>query len=168
MIRAPLRHVAQATRSLRTASLLRASLVGLSQQVIPRPGLCWASTPSFRHLSTVADYASPVFAPLDTFADRHIGPDAGEAAKMLHKLGYESMDAFVEATVPKHIRIAATTVSEESIPALTESELLARARQVASANQVFRSYIGMGYHNAVVPPVILRNVCRTIACQTTS
>ncbi|EJD51925.1 glycine dehydrogenase [Auricularia subglabra TFB-10046 SS5] len=119
-----------------------------------------------RALSTAADYAHPVFAPLDTFVGRHIGPDAHEAAKMLQRLGYDSMDAFVADTVPQHIRIAAAAVSNESIAPLTESELLDRAKELAAQNKVFRSYIGMGYHNAVVPPVILRNILENPAWYT--
>ena len=79
---------------------------------------------------------------------------------MLSKLGYDSMDAFIADTVPEKIRTSATAVSDESIPALSESELFRRAKELGKANKAFKSYIGMGYHNAVVPPVILRNVRR--------
>lgn len=99
-----------------------------------------------------------LFAPLDTFPERHIGPDDAEAAKMLSQLGYESMDAFVSDTVPPKIRVPANTVDDASIPAYSESELNIRAKQLGGQNKPFKSYIGMGYHNAVVPPVILRNV----------
>lgn len=77
---------------------------------------------------------------------------------MLSALGYESMDAFVGATVPAKIRVASTSVSNNTIAPLSESELYRRAKELAGANKPFKSYIGMGYHNAVVPPVILRNV----------
>ena len=77
---------------------------------------------------------------------------------MLSKLGYESLDAFLAATVPPAIRIPATAISNASMPALSESELHARAKALGKQNGQFKSYIGMGYHNAVVPPVILRNV----------
>ena len=79
---------------------------------------------------------------------------------MLTTLGYESMEAFVGATVPAKIRVASTSVSNGTIAPLSESELYKRGRELAEANQPFKSYIGMGYHNAVVPPVILRNVTR--------
>ncbi|KZV80882.1 hypothetical protein EXIGLDRAFT_780400, partial [Exidia glandulosa HHB12029] len=114
----PLAVVANARRSS-PPSLLRLSLASLGRaQCLGQSGR------PRRTLSTAADYSHAVFAPLDTFADRHIGPDAGETAKMLERLGYDSMDAFVDDTVPKHIRVAATTVSNDSIPPLTESELL--------------------------------------------
>ena len=101
---------------------------------------------------------SSLFAPLDTFVQRHIGPDAGEQQKMLKTIGYDSLDAFVDASVPPSIRLPASTGDDVVIPSLSESELFKRARTLAQANKPFKSYIGMGYHNAVVPPVILRNV----------
>nr|VWO94335.1 Glycine dehydrogenase (decarboxylating) (EC (Glycine cleavage system P-protein) (Glycine decarboxylase) (Glycine dehydrogenase (aminomethyl-transferring)) [Ganoderma boninense] len=107
-----------------------------------------------------------LFASLDTFADRHIGPDDNEVAHMLTKLGYDSMDAFVADTVPDKIRSSSTAVSDESIPSLTESQLFLRAKELGKANKPFKSYIGMGYHNAVVPPVILRNIMESPAWYT--
>jgi glycine dehydrogenase len=102
-----------------------------------------------------------LFAALDTFPERHIGPDDHEASHMLSTLGYDSMDAFVDAAVPSKIRVSPTAVSKESIPAFSESELYHRAKRLGSYNKPFKSYIGMGYHNAVVPPVILRNASLT-------
>lgn len=101
---------------------------------------------------------SSLFGPLDTFPERHIGPDDHEASHMLSTLGYDSMDDFVGATVPSKIRVSTDSVSNTSIPAFSESELYYRAKELGGHNKPFRSYIGMGYHNAVVPPVILRNV----------
>lgn len=82
---------------------------------------------------------------------------------MLKQLGYDSIDAFVDATVPPKIRVSSTSVSNDTIPSLTESQLYKRAKELAEANKPFKSYIGMGYHNAVVPPVILRNVSLSLA-----
>ena len=101
---------------------------------------------------------SSLFAPLDTFTERHVGPDDSETSAMLSKLGYNSMEEFLGDAVPSKIRIASTTVDDSSIPAFSESELLKRARELAQKNKPMKSYIGMGYHNAAVPPVILRNV----------
>ena len=92
---------------------------------------------------------------LDTFANRHIGPEDQDVARMLTKLGYDNVDAFVADTVPPAVRIPDNTVE---ITALSESQLLNRARELAELNKPVKSYIGMGYHNAVVPSVILRNV----------
>jgi glycine dehydrogenase len=99
-----------------------------------------------------------LFTALDTFSDRHIGPDNAEAVYMLSKLGYSSMDAFVNETVPSKIRIPEDAVSDKAIGPLSEAELLRRAKLLGAENKPVKSYIGMGYHNAVVPPVILRNV----------
>ena len=77
---------------------------------------------------------------------------------MLSKLGYESMDAFIGETVPPKIRVPLSTITNASIPALSESQLRDRAGELAGENKPFKSYIGMGYHTAVVPPVVLRNV----------
>ncbi|KAG5647779.1 hypothetical protein DXG03_008502 [Asterophora parasitica] len=118
-----------------------------------------------RGLATIRPQTS-LFKPLDVFPERHIGPDDVEASAMLSKLGYESMDAFIEATVPPKIRIAANSVDNASIPALSESELHARAKELGGQNKPFKSYIGMGYHQAVVPPVILRNITENPAWYT--
>ncbi|CCM03133.1 uncharacterized protein FIBRA_05254 [Fibroporia radiculosa] len=127
----------------------------------------WGRSSPFtrRRLATAASPSS-LFSALDTFADRHIGPDDHEVSHMLSTLGYESMDAFIAATVPSKIRVASTSVSNESIPVYSESELHRRARELASENKPFRSFIGMGYHNAVVPPVILRNIIESPAWYT--
>lgn|SRR6266850_1849028 len=99
-----------------------------------------------------------LFSALDTFSDRHIGPDNAEAVYMLSKLGYSSMDAFVNEAVPPKIRIPADAISDKTIGPLSEAELLRHAKLLGAENKPFKSYMGMGYHNAVVPPVILRNV----------
>ena len=115
-----------------------------------------------RGFASVKPPLSP-FGPLDKFPERHIGPDDPEVSHMLSTLGYESMDGFVDATVPSKIRVSSTSVSDTSIPAFSESELYYRAKELGSRNKSFKSYIGMGYHNAIVPPVILRNV-RVFVC----
>lgn len=121
-------------------------------------------TPPRRKLATPAALEKSeknFFDALDTFTPRHIGPNSSELRTMLNTLGFESMDAFVKASVPESIRLPDACLSDASIPSMSESELLRRAKDLAAANKSFKSYIGMGYHNAVVPPVILRNV-RTI------
>lgn len=114
--------------------------------------------PLQRGLASLKQPAS-LFAPLDTFQERHIGPDDAEASKMLSQLGYDSIDAFIADTVPPKIRVPPNVVDNTSIPVYSESQLYDRAKELGAQNKSFKSYIGMGYHNAVVPPVILRNVC---------
>ncbi|CED82749.1 glycine dehydrogenase [Phaffia rhodozyma] len=119
--------------------------------------------------SPALPYATPVdsiFAPLDLHPERHIGPDAHETEQMLARLGYDSMDAFIAASVPESIRINPSIVSDETIQPYSDSEFSKRAREVAGMNKVFKSYIGMGYHEAVVPGVILRNVTENPAWYT--
>ncbi|KZT02440.1 glycine dehydrogenase [Laetiporus sulphureus 93-53] len=131
----------------------------------PRHGCTFNWTFARRCLAT-ANTPTSLLSSLDTFADRHIGPGESEVSHMLSQLGYDSMDAFVAETVPSKIRVASDSVSDASIPSLSESELYRRARELATANKPFKSYIGMGYHNAVVPPVILRNVMESPAWYT--
>ncbi|GAA5885999.1 hypothetical protein JCM6882_004228 [Rhodosporidiobolus microsporus] len=98
---------------------------------------------------------SSVFAPLDTFTRRHIGPQPASVQVMLDTLGYKTLDDFVDDCVPKEIRLAEDALGETR--ALSESELLRRAREIGKKNTVAKSFIGMGYHQAVLPQVILRN-----------
>jgi glycine dehydrogenase len=91
----------------------------------------------------------------DTFVRRHVGPDAEEIRKMLDVLGYESLDALVDATVPESIRLRRPLALG---PERSEYELLAELRRMAGKNQVFRSFLGLGYHDTITPPVIQRNV----------
>ncbi len=91
----------------------------------------------------------------DTFAQRHIGPDAAQIARMLQVAGASSLDALVDETVPASIRMKAAL----DLPAaLSEHDLLEALEAIGSKNQVFRSYIGMGYSDTITPPVILRNI----------
>ena len=91
----------------------------------------------------------------DLFQNRHIGPSAEDQAAMLGALGYDSLDAFIDDVVPADIRLRAPL----RIPAAkTEQEALEGLRQLAAQNQVFRSYLGMGYYDCVTPTVIQRNV----------
>src|SRR5450755_2535341 len=93
--------------------------------------------------------------PTEHFVDRHIGPDAAERGAMLQALGLGSMEALVEATVPASIRLRRAL----DLPApLGEAALLEELGQLASRNQVFKSFIGMGYSGCITPAVVLRNV----------
>src|ERR1700704_1257040 len=78
----------------------------------------------------------------DVFARRHIGPSADETRQMLELLGYPNLDALIKDAVPAQIRLGRPL----QIPAgRSEFEVLAALREIASQNQVFRSFIGMGY-----------------------
>lgn len=91
----------------------------------------------------------------DTFADRHIGPRPADVELMLEKVGYTSLDELIEDAIPAHTRYYQPLKLSKP---RTESEMLADLRQIAFQNQVFRSFIGMGYYNCITPPVIQRNI----------
>ncbi|MGH7593601.1 MAG: aminomethyl-transferring glycine dehydrogenase [Gemmatimonadales bacterium] len=89
------------------------------------------------------------------FAARHIGPRAEDVEQMLDVLGYPSLDAFIDAVVPEQIRLRRALALP---PGQTEAAMLAIMRELADQNQVFRSYLGQGYSNCLVPTVIQRNI----------
>ncbi|MBW4032315.1 MAG: aminomethyl-transferring glycine dehydrogenase [Acidobacteria bacterium] len=92
----------------------------------------------------------------DQFADRHIGTDSLAHLAMLEAVGYDSIDALMDAAVPPAIR---QSNGPSSIPAAaTERETLAELRALADANTVRRSMIGLGYYGTITPAVIQRNV----------
>jgi glycine dehydrogenase len=101
--------------------------------------------------------------PLDSFARRHIGPSEADIVEMLAFLGYDSLDSLGRATVPASILSTRALSIEDptnraGFKVRGEAECLAGIHELASRNQVFRSYIGMGYHDCLTPTVILRNV----------
>jgi glycine dehydrogenase len=99
--------------------------------------------------------ATDPFAPLDTFARRHIGPNGEEVAAMLKLVGYTSLDALVDDVVPPAIRLKRPL---ELPPALGERQALESLRTLMAQNKVFRSYLGQGYYDTITPPVIQRNI----------
>jgi len=97
--------------------------------------------------------------PSDTFVRRHIGPNESEAEAMLALLGFESVEALADATIPAAIRCdAPLALSNLSRRPQGEAELIERLSEIAAENVVFRSCIGMGYSDVIVPPVIQRNI----------
>lgn len=105
---------------------------------------------SSRNGSMMDSFAHP-----DRFLDRHIGPRDLEIQQMLQTLGLSSLDALIDHAVPAGIRIKRPLKLGES---RGEYELLADLKAIAQKNQIFRSFIGMGYHNCITPPVIQRNI----------
>ena len=92
---------------------------------------------------------------LNSFARRHIGPNDAEVAQMLRDVGFENLDALIEAAIPKNIRLN----RQLDLPnAKSESEALAELRTIAKKNKVARSFIGAGYYDCITPPVIQRNI----------
>lgn len=89
------------------------------------------------------------------FAQRHIGPDETQVATMLDRLGLASLDALMDAAVPKSIR----TTDALGLPhPVDEETAAAELRAMAAANEPGESLIGLGYHGTVTPAVVRRNV----------
>jgi glycine dehydrogenase len=97
------------------------------------------------------------------FEYRHIGPTSAEVSAMLNTLGYPSLDALIDATIPDRIRLRHPL---NLSAARTEGETLALMRSMAQKNQIFRSFLGMGYSDTVTPPVIQRNIIESPAWYT--
>jgi glycine dehydrogenase len=103
---------------------------------------------------------APELRPTDTFVRRHLGPPEAEVLEMLALLGTDSLEALVSETVPASIRLR-RPLALRGLPddrELGEREVLEALRGLAGRNQVFKSYLGMGYHDCIVPGVIQRNV----------
>ncbi|MEH2447098.1 MAG: aminomethyl-transferring glycine dehydrogenase [Nostoc sp.] len=92
---------------------------------------------------------------LSSFVPRHIGPNSDDIQQMLKVLGFSSLDALINQTVPQAIRLKRSLKLPEPE---SEYAALASLKKVAAKNQVFRSYIGMGYYDSITPPVIGRNI----------
>src|SRR5262245_3046207 len=91
----------------------------------------------------------------DAFAERHIGPDERDVSEMLATLRYDSLDALIDDAVPKSIRLG----RDLALPrALSERDALTEIGRLARENEVFKSYLGMGYSDCVTPPVLVRNI----------
>jgi glycine dehydrogenase len=91
----------------------------------------------------------------DKFVSRHNGPREQEVKQMLKKIGVSSVDELISQTVPANIRL------KEPLkvgPAMSEFQYSKHLRALGKKNKVFRSYIGLGYYNNILPAVIQRNV----------
>jgi glycine dehydrogenase len=91
----------------------------------------------------------------DTFAARHIGPNDAEVREMLEVVGAASLDQLVDQTIPSTIRLRRPL---DLPPPKGEHEVLELLHGIASKNEIWRSFLGMGYSDCITPPVIQRNV----------
>jgi glycine dehydrogenase len=91
----------------------------------------------------------------DSFVRRHIGARPEDGRFMLKTLNLSGMEDLVDKTVPSSIRLPRPL---QICDALDEYSVLNQLRALASKNKIFRSFIGMGYHDCITPPVILRNI----------
>ena len=92
---------------------------------------------------------------LSKFAHRHLGPRQSGVTEMLDALGYDSLDALTSAAMPENIKQKEPLVLPD---ALTETQALARLRELANNNVAKTSLIGQGFYNTITPAVIRRNV----------
>lgn len=92
---------------------------------------------------------------MSAFSSRHIGPDQSEKSAMLKQIGVSSISELIDKTIPSHIRLSADLSIDT---AMTEQEYLQHITALGNQNEVFRSFIGLGYNETVTPSVILRNV----------
>jgi glycine dehydrogenase len=97
------------------------------------------------------------------FAGRHIGPEGADLGDMLAAVGVSDLGELIDQTVPASIRLADPLGLPDP---LTETQAIARLRQVASRNTVMTSLIGLGYHDTICPPVIQRNILESPAWYT--
>ncbi len=111
-------------------------------------------------LATIASEIPASLRPADTFVRRHLGSADAEVRQMLATIGADSLDTLVGETVPDSIRLRerfSLSWLPEDRP-LGESETLGVLRDIAGKNRIFRSYLGMGYYDCLVPGVIQRNI----------
>ncbi len=111
---------------------------------------------------TIPDFAEAPEQPDAGFRARHIGPRGDDIALMLKAIGFDSVEALIEAALPSGIR----DEQLELPPALSEPEVLADLRRLAQANRPRTSMIGMGYYDTVTPSVIVRNLLENPAWYT--
>ena len=92
---------------------------------------------------------------MSDFKQRHIGPNESEKQKMIDTIGVSSIEELIDQTVPKKIRLANDLKINE---ALSENDFLTHMSELSKQNKVYKSFIGLGYHETITPSVILRNV----------
>ncbi|EIE25206.1 glycine dehydrogenase [Coccomyxa subellipsoidea C-169] len=162
--------------AIRVASLLqRAGIRCSDKAVFVAPHRAWplsdlplSSLGETRFLSTLAarNSAFPTIVrqisvqtlqPTDVFAPRHNSGTEQEVQEMVNLTGFGSMAELIDATVPKAIRRGQMDLGEYT-KGYTESEFIAKFKKMAEKNKMFKSYLGMGYYNTHLPPVIQRNL----------
>lgn len=92
---------------------------------------------------------------MEQFKNRHIGINEADKKKMLESIGLSSMDELINETIPSNIRLKAPL----SLPkALSEQEYAEEIARLAAQNQIYASYIGMGWYDTITPAAVYRNV----------
>jgi len=98
----------------------------------------------------------------DQFVYRHLGPREDDVNEMLKTIGVDSLDALIRETIPEDIRLSEVGGIENDQldirKALSENEFLDQLLKIARKNKTFKSFIGLGYYDCIVPSVIRRNI----------
>ncbi|KAK3724202.1 glycine decarboxylase subunit P [Vermiconidia calcicola] len=160
----------------RRVTQARACPAFVVSRVASRP--FYSSSTEDTHASKPEVDNGAVFAPLDTFPRRHIGPSATSAEQMLQALDppVKSLDEFIKQVFPadilsdKQLKVEGPIPEAGSVPTseggYSESQLISRLREIASENKVYKSYIGCGYAGTRVPETIKRNILENPAWYT--
>ena len=91
----------------------------------------------------------------NSFAQRHIGPRKSDLNKMLKTIGLNSMEELINQTIPEDILLKERLLLNK---AMSEQEYQEHNNLLSLKNKLFKTYIGLGYHNSFLPPVIQRNI----------
>ncbi len=100
---------------------------------------------------------------LEKFIERHIGPREADITKMLGKIGLKTVDALIQQTIPSSILLTSDIDLPEGI---SEYEYNRHIREIAALNKIYKTFIGCGYYNTILPPVIMRNILENPAWYT--
>src|SRR5699024_1622765 len=91
----------------------------------------------------------------DSFALRHIVPRHNNIPEMLQTIGADSLEQLIYETLPDDIKLKTEL---DVTKAMTDVEYAYHIDRLANKNKVFKTYIGLGYHQSIVPAVVQRNV----------
>ena len=91
----------------------------------------------------------------DNFINRHNGPDANEVSQMLRAVGVSSIDELIDQTIPESIRLKNPLNLSRGI---NEYEYFNKIKAIAAKNKIYKTYIGLGYYNTIIPGVVQRNI----------
>ncbi|ODV92085.1 hypothetical protein CANCADRAFT_675 [Tortispora caseinolytica NRRL Y-17796] len=125
--------------------------------VCRRIGFVTANRALLSHVRFNSSKPESIFELKDKFYPHHVGSVGKDVDDMLKVVGSDSMDQFVRSVLPKDVLIERPLKIEPSA-GFTEPELIKRLKTIMSKNKVLRSFIGAGYYNTVLPPVIQRNI----------
>ncbi|XP_050402682.2 glycine dehydrogenase (decarboxylating), mitochondrial [Patella vulgata] len=139
----------------RASNHILSKITRLSFSAVHLPICQPINLPKPRFLSSNHNALQTIFSKHDTFQERHIGPSQLEKKSMLEFLGLKDITELVNKAVPADILLDRNLDIEEP---LGEHQLIQYLKQLSNKNQIWRSYIGMGYHNTYVPHTIMRNI----------